>query len=172
MPAKKKKAGFSPAIRSSLNLLKPQLWRQIQFLKRSQEGILPSPSFRTASVVFWGHHRICSKSYAKRHRETRSAAFAGPKPLFERFGRPNVVAIEAHVLPAERSDVGEQLVGQRFALGAKFGRTATIGSQYRYSASKPLCYWFKGGMSPTKAARHTGLGRSTLYRDIQAWDHA
>ena len=38
----------------------------------------------------------------------RSAACAGPKALFE------------------RSDVGEQLVGQRFALGAKFGRTASI----------------------------------------------
>jgi integrase len=27
-----------------------------------------------------GHRRICSKSYGKRHRGTRSAAFAGPKP--------------------------------------------------------------------------------------------
>jgi DNA invertase Pin-like site-specific DNA recombinase len=26
----------------------------------------------------------------------------------------------------------------------------------------------KGGMSPTKAAPQTGLGRSTLYREIQA----
>jgi hypothetical protein len=25
----------------------------------------------------WGHRRICSKSYGKRHRGTRSAAFAG-----------------------------------------------------------------------------------------------
>ena len=30
----------------------------------------------------------------------------------------------------------------------------------------------KGGMSPTKAARRTALGRSTLYREIQARDHA
>ena len=29
----------------------------------------------------------------------------------------------------------------------------------------------KGSMSPTKAACQTGLGRSTLYREIQAWDH-
>jgi len=29
----------------------------------------------------------------------------------------------------------------------------------------------KGGMSPTKAARRTALGRSTLYREIQARDH-
>jgi DNA invertase Pin-like site-specific DNA recombinase len=29
----------------------------------------------------------------------------------------------------------------------------------------------KGGMSPTKAARQTALGRSTLYREIQARDH-
>jgi len=26
----------------------------------------------------------------------------------------------------------------------------------------------KGGMPPTKAAREVGLGRSTLYREIQA----
>ena len=32
----------------------------------------------------------------------------------------------------------------------------------------PLCYRFKGGTSPTKS----WLGRSTLYRDIQARDHA
>jgi DNA invertase Pin-like site-specific DNA recombinase len=30
----------------------------------------------------------------------------------------------------------------------------------------------KGGMSPPKAARRTALGRSTLYREIQARDHA
>jgi hypothetical protein len=30
----------------------------------------------------------------------------------------------------------------------------------------------EGGMSPTKAARRTALGRSTLYREIQARDHA
>ena len=45
-------------------------------------------------------------------------------------------------------------------------REARTRRQYRYSASKPLCYWFKGGMSPSKAAR---LGRSTFYRDIQRW---
>jgi hypothetical protein len=44
-----------------------------------------------------------------------------PKPILERFRRPNVVAIKADVFPAERSDVGEQHVGQNFALGAKLG---------------------------------------------------
>ena len=48
--------------------------------------------------------------------ERRTQISQGRTPLFERFGRPDVVAIEADVLPAERSDVGEQLVGQRFAL--------------------------------------------------------
>ena len=43
------------------------------------------------------------------------------KPILERFGRPDVVAIEADVFPAERSDVGEKSVGHKFALGAKFG---------------------------------------------------
>jgi hypothetical protein len=37
-------------------------------------------------------------------------------PLLERVGRPDAVAIEADVLPAERSDAGEQLVVRRFAL--------------------------------------------------------
>ena len=32
------------------------------------------------------------------------------------------------------------------SLGAKFGPRR----QYRYSASKPLCYWFNGSMLPTK----------------------
>ena len=43
------------------------------------------------------------------------------KPILERFGRPDVVAIEADVFPAERADVGEKRVGQKFALGAKLG---------------------------------------------------
>jgi hypothetical protein len=33
----------------------------------------------------------------------------------------DVVAIEADALPAERGNAGEQLMGQRFALGAKLG---------------------------------------------------
>jgi hypothetical protein len=44
-----------------------------------------------------------------------------PKPILERFGRPDVVAIKTDVFPAERSDVGEQCVGQNFALDAKLG---------------------------------------------------
>src|SRR6476660_7634095 len=43
------------------------------------------------------------------------------KPILERFGRPDVVAIEANVFPAERTDVGEESVGQKFALSAKLG---------------------------------------------------
>ena len=43
------------------------------------------------------------------------------KPILERFGRPDVVAIEADVFPAERTDVGEESVGQKFALSAKLG---------------------------------------------------
>ena len=44
-----------------------------------------------------------------------------PKPLLERFGWPDVVAIEDDVLPAERGNVGEQLIGRSFGLGAKLG---------------------------------------------------
>ena len=76
--------------------------------------------------LMWGHRRICSKTYFKRHRGTQSADFAGPNPLFERFGRPDVVAIEADELPADRSDVGEELVVQRFALGAKLCRAEIL----------------------------------------------
>ena len=43
------------------------------------------------------------------------------KPILERFGRPDVVAIEADVFPAERADVGEKRVGQKFASSAKLG---------------------------------------------------
>ena len=49
----------------------------------------------------------------------------------------------------------------------RLGREVRPHRQYQYSASTPLCYGFKGGVSPTKAASHTGLGRSTVYRDIK-----
>jgi hypothetical protein len=90
--------------------------------------------------VIRGHRRICSKTYFKRHRGTQSADFAGPNPLFERFGRPDVVAIEADELPADRSDVAEEFVVQCFRLGGE----ALPRRKYRYGASKPLCYLFKG----------------------------
>ena len=64
----------------------------------------------------WGHRRICSKTYAKRHRGRRARISQRPKPVLERFGWPDVVAIEADVLPAERGNVGEQLIGQSFGL--------------------------------------------------------
>jgi hypothetical protein len=44
-----------------------------------------------------------------------------PKPLLERLGWPDVVAIEADMLPAQRGNVGEQVIGQSFGLGAKLG---------------------------------------------------
>ena len=44
-----------------------------------------------------------------------------PESLLERLGRPDVVTIKADVLPAERGNVGEQLIGQSFGLGAKLG---------------------------------------------------
>ena len=39
------------------------------------------------------------------------------------------------------------------SLGAKFGPRR----QHRYSASKPICYWFKGSMLPTKVRPPGGL---------------
>jgi hypothetical protein len=114
-----------------------------------------------------GHRRICSKTYFKRHRRPRSADLQGRNLLFGRFGRPDVVAIEADELPAERSDVGKELVAQRFALGAKLSRAR----QYRYSASKPLSYCSKAACSPPRRPAKPAR-RSTPYRDIQAREHA
>ena len=48
------------------------------------------------------------------------------------------------------------------AKGSKPGRPAL--DQEKLSAALMLV---KGGMSPTRAARQTGLGRSTVYREIQ-----
>jgi hypothetical protein len=117
--------------------------------------------------VIRGHRRICSKTYFKRHRGTQSADFAGPNPLFERFGRPDVVAIEADELPADRSDVAEEFVVQCFALGAKLCRAVSIGMVPR--SRSVTC---SRGMPPTKAARQTGLRTLDAHRDIQARDHA
>jgi hypothetical protein len=44
-----------------------------------------------------------------------------PKPILGRFGRPDVIAIKTDVFSAEWSDVGQQRVGQNFALDAKLG---------------------------------------------------
>jgi DNA invertase Pin-like site-specific DNA recombinase len=48
------------------------------------------------------------------------------------------------------------------AKGRKPGRPAL--DQEKLDAAMLL---MKGGMSPTQAARQTGLGRSTVYREIQ-----
>jgi DNA invertase Pin-like site-specific DNA recombinase len=90
--------------------------------------------------------------------------------------------------------MGEKRVGQKFALSAKLGdgaaerrliaeRTRDGMNAARAKGSRPgrpplnpekleaALLLVKGGMSPTKAARQTALGRSTLYREIQARDH-
>ena len=71
------------------------------------------------------HLRVFADSLPNR---TRSGIEEGgarisqrPKPLLERFGSPDVVATEDDVLPAERGNVGEQLIGRSFGLGAKLG---------------------------------------------------
>jgi hypothetical protein len=48
-----------------------------------------------------------------------------PKPILERFGRSDIVAIKTDVFPAEWSDVGQQRVGQNF-LGREARRTARL----------------------------------------------
>jgi hypothetical protein len=93
--------------------------------------------------------------------EERGAEISqGRNVLFERFGRPDVVAVEADALPAERSDVGREACREVFRLG----REARLCRQYRHSASRPLCYLFKGHVA------HQGgpqTGRRTLYRDTK-----
>jgi hypothetical protein len=71
------------------------------------------------------------------------------------------------VLPTERSDMGEQLVGQRFALGAKLCRAASIG---RVPRSRSITS--SRHVAPSRRPAKPGSGRSTLYRDIQAPDKA
>ena len=73
----------------------------------SKRGIIPEP-YRDSGIEEGGA-RISQR----------------PKPLLERLGWPDVVAIEADVLPAERGNVGEQFIGQRFAFGAKLGNGVT-----------------------------------------------
>ena len=53
--------------------------------------------------------------------ERRAGISQRPKPILERFGRPDVIAIKTDVSRAEWSDVGRQRVGQNFALDAKLG---------------------------------------------------
>ena len=53
------------------------------------------------------------------------------------------------------------------AKGSKPGRPPL--DQEKLSAALMLV---KGGMSPTQAARQTGLGRSTVYREIQSRPNA
>ena len=44
--------------------------------------------------------------------------------MLERLCGPNVVTIEGDVLPAERSDMGKQIVADNLTLGAQFGNSA------------------------------------------------
>ena len=54
----------------------------------------------------------------------------------------------------------------------RLGGEALPRRKYRYSASKPLCYLFKGHAAHRVRPAKPGSARSTLYRDIQARDHA
>jgi hypothetical protein len=42
--------------------------------------------------------------------EQRARIPEGPESVLERLPRPNVVAVEGDVLPAERSDMGDQIL--------------------------------------------------------------
>ena len=44
--------------------------------------------------------------------------------MLERLCGPNVITIEGDVLPAERSDMGKQIVADNLTLGAQFGNSA------------------------------------------------
>jgi DNA invertase Pin-like site-specific DNA recombinase len=67
-------------------------------------------------------------------------------------------------LIAERTRDG---INAARAKGSKPGRPAL--DQEKLSAALMLV---NGGMSPTQAARQTGLGRSTVYREIQSRPNA
>jgi len=70
----------------------------------------------------WGHRRIVPKRTLSSIEEHGAGISQRPKPILERFGRPDVVAIKTDVFPTEWSEVGQQRVGQNdFALDAKLG---------------------------------------------------
>jgi hypothetical protein len=102
-----------------------------------------------------GHRRICSKSYGKRYRGMRSVASAGPNLLFERFGRPDVAAAEADVVPSRAKRCGARnFVGQRF-LGREVRPAPPVSIVPRsrsVTGSRAAC-------CPQRAARHTGRAR-------------
>ena len=54
----------------------------------------------------------------------RSGISEGPEAMLERVCGPNVITIEGDVLPAERSDMGKQIVADNLTLGARFGNSA------------------------------------------------
>ena len=66
--------------------------------------------------------------------------------------RPNVIAVEGYVLPAERGDVGEQIVADGLAPGAQFGCGAAEidgvpqdhGGDGEIEAGRPVFLIFEG----------------------------
>jgi hypothetical protein len=115
-----------------------------------------------------GHRRICSKTYAKQHRGTRSGDFAAAETILERFGRPDVVAVEADVFPAERADMGEKRVGQKFALSAKLGDGAAEidgvsegdGGDREVETRGPVALIFEGAVprEGSRSSHRLGIG--------------
>ena len=105
----------------------------------------------------WGHRRNCSKSYLSGI-EKGGAISQRPKPLLERLGWPDVVAIEADMLRAQRGNVGEQVIRQSFGLGAKLGNgVAQVdgaprndGGDRKVEARGTVALVFEGGV-PTLA---------------------
>jgi len=131
-------------------------WRRTaRRIKRLKEGVLtispdysdrPTPDFLAlSSLRNDAQVGVIAESVPKRTlrgiEECGARISQRPEPILERFGQPDVAAIEADVFPAKRGDVGD----------------------------KPPCYWTvtgQGRMSPTKATRQTAPGRSMLYREI------
>jgi hypothetical protein len=73
----------------------------------------------------WGHRRICSKAHAKRHRGTLSADPAVAGIHFGAALWAKIVAVEGDVLPAERRDVGKQIIADNLTLGTQLGHSVT-----------------------------------------------
>ena len=57
--------------------------------------------------------------------EHRARIAEGPEAVLERFGWPNVVAIEGDVLPAERRDMSNKIIGNSLAARTQFVDDAT-----------------------------------------------
>ena len=92
-----------------------------------EPGVRKCAPSESHSPAVLGSSQNLPKQHAKQLRGMLNRDSERPKVLLERLCRPNVVAIEGDMLPAERGEAGQQKIGDWLALPAQFGNgTAEI----------------------------------------------